>query len=192
MRLEKRGDTITLLLSMHGEPLHQAGASTRLHLDGTFYAGLGMCAREQGKVEQATFAHVELQPLNPPAAPVAMELYSTLHTIGIDPKVPIDLVIQTAKGQMEAPNWSRDGKTLIFDREGKLWSVPTGEGNGEMRARRSFGTLRRTTGSHGLSPDGKWLAMTCTTPNQPGRRVYIVPATGGPRLVTANPGFLLP
>ena len=30
--------------------------------------------------------------------------------------------------------------------------------------------------------------MTCTTPDHPGRRVYIVPATGGaPRMVTANP-----
>src|ERR1700676_2851088 len=62
MRLEKRGDTITLFLSMHGEPLHQAGASMKLHFDETFYAGLGMCARRKDAVEQATFAHVELQP----------------------------------------------------------------------------------------------------------------------------------
>lgn len=190
MRLEKRGDTITLFLSMYGEPLHQAGTSMKLHLDGTFYAGLGMCAREQGKVEQATFAHVELRPLNPPAATADAELYSTLHTIGIDPKVPIDLVIQTGKGQMEAPNWSRDGKTLIFDRAGKLWSVPAGEGNGRFGEARpiDIGNATDCTGSHGLSPDGKWLAMTCTTPNQPGRRVYIVPAAGGtPRLITTNP-----
>ena len=105
MRLEKRGDTVTLFLSMHGEPLHQAGASTKLHFDGTFYAGLGMCARKKDAVEQATFAHVELQPLSPSAAPVAMELYSTLHTIAVDPSVPMDFVIQTGKGQMEAPNW---------------------------------------------------------------------------------------
>ena len=32
LRLEKRGDTITLFVSMHGEPLHQAGASIKLHL----------------------------------------------------------------------------------------------------------------------------------------------------------------
>jgi Tol biopolymer transport system component len=50
------------------------------------------------------------------------------------------------------------------------------------------GSATDCTGSHGLSPDGKLLAMTCTTPNQPGRRIYIVSATGGtPRLVTANP-----
>jgi Tol biopolymer transport system component len=44
------------------------------------------------------------------------------------------------------------------------------------------------TGSHGLSPDGKWLAITCVTLGHPGRRVYIVPLGGGaPRMVTANP-----
>jgi TolB protein len=190
MRLEKRGDTITLFLSMHGEPLHQAGASTKLHFDGTFYAGLGMCARKKDNVDQATFAHVELRPLNPPAAPAAMELYSTLHTIGVDPNVPMDFVIQTVKGQMEAPNWSRDGKMLIFTRAGKMWSVPADEGEGALGEVRpiDIGTATDCTGSHGLSSDGKWLALTCTTPNQPGRRIYIVPATGGtPRLVTVNP-----
>lgn len=190
MRLEKRGDTITLFLSRHGEPLHQTGASTKLHFDGTFYAGLGMCARKKDTVEQATFAHVELQPLKPSAAPVPMELFSTLHTIAVDPKVPMDFVIQTGKGQMEAPNWSRDGKTLIFDRAGKLWSVTADEGEGEFSEATpiEIGNATDCTGSHGFSPDGKCLAMTCTTPNQPGRRIYIVPATGGtPRLVTANP-----
>ncbi|HEY2467193.1 MAG TPA: hypothetical protein VGI45_05020 [Terracidiphilus sp.] len=190
MRLEKRGDTVTLFLSMHGEPLHQAGASMKLHFDGPFYAGLGMCARKKGTVEQATFAHVDLRPLHQPATPTAMELYSTLHVIGVDPNVPMDFVIQTGKGKMEAPNWSHDGKTLIFDRAGKLWSVPAEEGEGGFGEARpiDIGNATDCTGSHGLSPDGKWLAITCTTPNQPGRRVYVVPAKGGaPRLVTANP-----
>jgi TolB protein len=190
MRLEKRGDTVTLFLSMHGEPLHQTGASMKIHFDVTFYAGLGMCARKKDTVEQATFTHVDLQSLNPPAAPAAMELYSTLHTIAVDPNVPMDFVIQTGKGQMEAPNWSRDGETLIFNRAGKLWSVPASEGEGGFSEARpiDIGNATDCTGSHGLSPDGKWLAMTCATPNQPGRRVYIVPAMGGtPRLVTANP-----
>lgn len=43
-------------------------------------------------------------------------------------------------------------------------------------------------GSHGLSPDGKWLAISCNTPGAPGSRVYIVPSSGGsPRMVTENP-----
>jgi TolB protein len=227
LRLEKRGDTITLFLSAHGEPLHQVGASIKLHFDGDFYAGLGVCAHNKDAVEQATFAHVELEPLTAPitsapaasatpaatptSTPAPMALYSTLQTIAIDNNARMAFVIQTGKGQMEAPNWSRDGKTLIFNRAGKLWSVPAGEGDGSLAAATpiDIGNASDCTGSHGLSPDGKWLAMTCTTPDHPGRRVYIVPAagaivpaagaivpaagaivpaTGGaPRMVTANP-----
>ncbi len=134
LRLEKRGDTITLFLSAHGEPLHQVGASIRLHFDGDFYAGLGICAHNKDAVEQATFAHVELEPLMAPATPAPMALYSTLQTIAIDDKSRMAFVIQTGKGQMEAPNWSRDGKTLIFNRDGKLWSVPASEGDGSVAA----------------------------------------------------------
>jgi TolB protein len=190
LRLEKRGDTITLFLSAHGEPLHQVGASIKLHFDGEFYAGLGVCAHNKEAVEQATFAHVELEPLMAPAIPIPMALYSTLQTIAIDDKSRMAFVIQTGKGKIEAPNWSRDGKTLIFNRDGKLWSVPANEGDGSIAAATliDIGNASDCTGSHGLSPDGKWLAMTCTTPDHPGRRVYIVPATGGaPRMVTANP-----
>ena len=190
LRLEKRGDTITLFLSMHGEPLHQVGASIRMHFDGGFYVGLGVCAHNKDAVEQASFAHVELVPLTAPATPAPVALYSTLQTIAIDNNMRRAFVIQTGKGQMEAPNWSRDGKTLIFNRAGKLWSVPAAESDGAIAEATpiDIGSASDCTGSHGLSPDGKWIAMTCTTPDHPGRRIYIVPATGGaPRMVTANP-----
>src|SRR5580704_9202666 len=76
LRLEKRGDTITLFVSMHGEPLHQAGASIKLHLEEPFYAGIGACAHNKDAVERATFANLELKPLAPPAATAKLALYS--------------------------------------------------------------------------------------------------------------------
>jgi Tol biopolymer transport system component len=185
VRLEKRGDTITLFVSMKGEPPHQAGASIKLHLAEPFYVGLGVCAHQDGAVEKATFAHVELKPLAAPQSPAPMALYSTLQTIATDNAARMAYVIVTGKGHMEAPNWSRDGKALIFNRDGKLWTVPVA--GGEPSAI-DIGGATDCSGSHGLSPDGKWLAMTCVTPGQPGRRVYIVPSSGGtPRMVTTNP-----
>ncbi len=53
LRLEKRGDTITLFISQTGEPLHQAGASIKLHFDEPFYAGIGVCAHNKDAVERA-------------------------------------------------------------------------------------------------------------------------------------------
>lgn len=185
LRLEKRGDTITLFVSFKGEPLHQVGASIKLHLDGSFYAGIGVCAHNEKAVERATFGGVELKPLGAPATGVKKVAYSTLQTIAIDNNARQAFVIQTGKGRMEAPNWSRDGKTLIFNRDGALWTVPV---TGGEATQLDLGGAAGCTGSHGLSPDGRWLAITCSTPDQPGRRVYIVPSSGGaPRMVTENP-----
>ncbi len=69
LRLEKRGDTITMFLSMSDEPLHQVGASIKLHLVEPFYAGIGVCSHNKDVIEKATFANLELKTLTAPAAP---------------------------------------------------------------------------------------------------------------------------
>ncbi len=55
---------------------------------------------------------------------------------------------------------------------------------------RRYGICRtKCGGSHGLSPDGTLLAISCSTTTLPGSRIYIVPSTGGaPRIVTERPG----
>jgi TolB protein len=185
LRLEKRGDTITLFISQHGEPLHQAGASIKLHFEEPFYAGIGVCAHNKDAVERGTFGNVELMPLAPPAATAKLAQYSTLQTIAIDNNARMAMVVLTERSRIEAPNWTRDGKALIFTRDGKLWTIPV-EG-GEAKAI-DLGNVSGCSGSHGLSPDGKWLAMTCMTGPQPGPRIYIVPFGGGaPRILTENP-----
>lgn len=185
LRLEKRGDTITLFISQHGEALHQAGASIKLHFDEPFYAGIGVCAHNKDAVERAAFAHVELKPLAPVPLTAKLVQYSTLQTIAIDNNARMAAVVLTQPGRIEAPNWSRDGKSLIFTRDGKLWTIPV-EG-GEAKAI-EIGNLQNCGGSHGLSPDGKWLAMTCSSPEHTEPRVYIVSSEGGkPRMVTENP-----
>jgi catechol 2,3-dioxygenase-like lactoylglutathione lyase family enzyme len=74
VRLEKRGDTITLFVSMKGEPLHPTGASIKLHFDEPLYVGLGVASHQDGQLEKAAFSHVELKPLNAVAsAYVALE-----------------------------------------------------------------------------------------------------------------------
>jgi Tol biopolymer transport system component len=185
IRLERRGDTITMFLSMGSEPLHQVGASVKLHLDGPFYAGIGVCSHNKDVTEKATFANVELTPLASPATPANLVLYSTLQTIGIEDNARRAIVIDTERAHFEAPNWSRDGKILVFDREGQMWTIPAEGGTATLL---NSGATIHCTGSHGLSPDGKRLAITCGMPDKPENRVYIVPSTGGePRLLTENP-----
>ena len=185
IRLEKRGDVITMFLSNHGEPLHQVGASIKLHFDGEFYAGIGVCSHDKDVVETATFSNLKLEDVKGEAESGQPALYSTLQTIGIEDNFRRAIVIATGVGKMEAPNWSRDGKTLIFNRDGHIWTIPA---EGGTAAILNTGAATNCTGSHGLSPDGKWLAISCSMPGKPETRVYIVPSAGGePRLLTENP-----
>jgi TolB protein len=185
IRLEKRGDAITMFLSMGDEPLHQVGASIKLHLEGPFYAGIGVCSHNKDVVETAVFSHVEVKLLEPSTAPGPLAPYSTLQTISIEDNFRRAMVVLTLRGRIEAPNWSRDGKTLIFNQDGHLWRIGAEGGTPE---RIDTGEAERCNGSHGLSPDGQWLAISCSTPGKPESRVYVIPTGGGkPRLVTEHP-----
>jgi TolB protein len=107
---------------------------------------------------------------------------SALQTVDMDGHVT---TIYKTRGHFEAPNWTKDGKCLIFDQDGKMMIIPaTG---GEPRVI-DVGAATKCNGSHGLSPDGKSLAITCSMPGAPEARVYIIPVSGGtPRLVTGHP-----
>jgi len=59
--LEKRGDSIALLVSVEGEPLHQFGPPITMHFDGPVYVGIGFCSHLPDKVDTAVLSNVLLQ-----------------------------------------------------------------------------------------------------------------------------------
>jgi len=184
LRLEKRGDSISMLISMHGEPLHISGASIRVPLSGEFYVGLGVCSHDKDAVEEAIFSNVSIDPLEAPSAE-KLELHSTLQSISLDRSARRSEAVYTTSGYFEAPNWARDGKSLIFDQGGRLMTVPV---SGGIPQPIETGIAVNCNGSHGLSPDGKWLAISCKAKDAPSSQIYIVPSSGGtPRLLTVNP-----
>jgi len=189
LRLEKRGDLITLYTGKKGEAPHPVGASVRLHLDGTFYVGIGLCSHDPNVVEKAVFSNIDLHALAEAAVPSEKTtLYSTLETINIDPENRRATVIYSKQGHFEAPNWSHDGSSLVFDEGGQIMTVASdGKLPAKVRAL-DIGLANKCNGSHGFSPDGHLLAISCNMPDAPGSRVYTVPAAGGtPHMITANP-----
>ena len=58
--IEKHGDMFSLFVSVEGEPMHQFGPSIRLHLDGSFYAGIGFCSHVPDKSDTAILSSVVL------------------------------------------------------------------------------------------------------------------------------------
>ncbi len=94
-------------------------------------------------------------------------------------------IVYSKPGYFEAPNWTHDGNSLLFDEDGRIMTIPVAGGTPVPL---DIGAATRCNGSHGFSPDGKLLAITCNMPDLPGARVYLVPSTGGtPRLLTQTP-----
>ncbi len=183
LRLIKRGDTFTMEMSMHGEPLHAVGTSIELHLREPFYVGIGLCSHDASRTERAIFSNVSLE--RPEPLPGSLALTSTLQAVNTDADFARAIAVYSAPAHFEAPNWSRDGKTLVFDEGGKMMTVSADGGTPQPL---DTGNADHCNGSHGFSPDGRWLAITCSTPGKPESRVYVIPAAGGaPRLVTEQP-----
>ena len=59
--IEKRGDSFTLFVSLEGEPMHQFGPPTTLHIDGPFYVGIGFCSHLPDKSDTAVLSNVVLE-----------------------------------------------------------------------------------------------------------------------------------
>ena len=82
---------------------------------------------------------------------------------------------------IEAPNWTADG-SLIYNSGGKLHRIlATG---GEPTTIES-GFANRCNNDHGLSPDGKWIAISDQSQGNHQSAIYTLPVTGGePKKIT--------
>jgi TolB protein len=189
VRIEKRGDIFTAYVSMKGEPLHQAGASVALHLEEPFYLGLGAVSHDVNTTDKVVFAHVAMQPPVATAASSKTARYSTVQTISINDQFRRAMVIRSVPEYIQSPNWAPGGKDIYVHEGGRIQRIPYLEppAGGEPQVI-DTGRLVGCSGNFGLSPDGKWLAVSCSEVKGGPHEVYVLPAGGGgtPRKVTSS------
>jgi len=91
-----------------------------------------------------------------------------------------DTVYHTQE-HIEAPNWSPDGNTLIYNSNGLLYKIPVTGGEPEII---HTGFAKRVNNDHGISPDGKNLVISDNT--ETGKSmIYSLPIEGGvPKNIT--------
>src|ERR1700724_1571648 len=61
LRIEKRGDYVSMWLGKRGEKLQPSGAAMRVSLSALFYVGIGVCSHDKDASEKAVFSNVELK-----------------------------------------------------------------------------------------------------------------------------------
>lgn len=92
-------------------------------------------------------------------------------------------IIFTAPNSIQAPNWTKDGKTLIYNSEGKIYNFDLKKGKPSVLDTK-FAV--KNNNDHVLSFDGKMLGLSNSSENKDRQsQVFIVPTKGGtPTLIT--------
>jgi TolB protein len=180
VRIEKRGSYAYVFVSDKFGKLAFSGSAMRLELTGDFYVGLGVCSHDKDVSETAIFSNVEVEPLA--AATDKLILWSTLETVKI---ASTDrLVAYTAPEHFEAPNWTRDGASLLINSNGTMHSFALGREASPVSI--STSPQNHVNNDHGLSRDGSMLAISDQSFDGKSR-IYIRPSSGGtPRQITPD------
>lgn len=89
----------------------------------------------------------------------------------------------------EAPNWSRDGKFLLANSEGKLFRIPV-DGSAPPEPLGVDAALR-CNNDHDFSPDGTLIAISASSPSSRQSQIYVANADGSNHrlVVSAAPSY---
>lgn len=118
---------------------------------------------------------------------IAPSLISTLETV--DVLTGERSVLTSFPYLIEAPNWTSDGKRLIYNSMGRIYSY-------DMATKESTvidsGYAIHCNNDHVLSPDNRQIAVSHHTKEDGKSRIYVLPLEGGnPTLLTAlAPSYL--
>jgi len=182
IQLERKGNDITLRASRAGQPLQEIEKHTATSFENTVLAGLFIGA--QNTAASASVWNVRIdRPVADDYKPETSGYLASRLEI-LDVTTGKRTVIHQSKGRFEAPNWMPDGKALLFNEGGSLYTIPI---KGGTPKKVNTGFADRNNNDHGISFDGKMLAISHHRDGMPGygSTVYVLPLQGGtPKLVT--------
>jgi Tol biopolymer transport system component len=191
IQLERTGKVFIMRVANPGEPLQEIGRTDGIDMPDEALVGIFMCSHNPDVVEEGTAWNVRIEQTVPDTHNGYQDgiLGSKLEIMNVfDGKRKI---IYEDKGRFEAPNWMPDGKGLLFNQGGSIYTIPLAGGTPTMI---NTGAAKRNNNDHVISFDGKWLAISSHRDGMPGggSTIYYLPLTGGePQMVTdSTPSYL--
>src|SRR5438105_12306623 len=188
IQLERAGDSYTLSVGRFGDSLAPVRVAN-LPLGDQVYVGLFICAHNDTVVERATFRDVRIT-APPPDGFVPYRDYIGSNLEILDVATGERTIVYRSPESLQAPNWTRDGKALIYNSQGLLYRF-------DLADRRPVGLntgfATSNNNDHVLSFDGRTLAISQQSAEDHNASiVYTVPVGGGtPRRVTQlGPSYL--
>ncbi|HEX2967499.1 MAG TPA: hypothetical protein VHO46_00225 [Bacteroidales bacterium] len=183
IQLERSGKTITMRAAHSGKPFVTIGSHVMENQPDEVLVGPFICSHNPDVTEEVKIWNVRIdKPVPDDYNPgKSGNLGCRMEILNIaDCKRK---VIWEKDGRFEAPNWMPDGKQLLFNMDGLMWKIPV---NGGKITQLNTGSVKNCNNDHGISFDGKLLAISSSKPGQGGgSAVWFLPLAGGePKLVT--------
>jgi endo-1,4-beta-D-glucanase Y len=183
LQLERKGDTYTMSVARFGDPYSVEQLSS-VKLGEEVYVGIYVCSHNPDVAETAVLRNVRLiRPAKDAFVPYRDYIGSNVELVDVE--TGVRRIVYRVEDSIQAPNWTPDGKRLLMNRNGRMYSF-------DLAARTisdlDTGSMTRNNNDHALSFDGTMLGLSGGQPSV----VYTVPVGGGtPRQVTpVGPSYL--
>ncbi|MCY1722182.1 DUF5050 domain-containing protein [Prolixibacteraceae bacterium Z1-6] len=184
VQIERKGDKYIVRVSKDHKPLETVSEQT-FDFGEELLAGLFICSHDGNVLESAKFWNVRLEvPVAEGVDGYQQPSPSRLEILDIESGFR-KLIYETAN-HIEAPNWSRDGKYLIYNSDGRLYKFDL---DTQRPAIINTGFATSNNNDHGISFDGKTIAVSHHL-EENGKResiIYTLSIEGGtPTRITAK------
>jgi len=188
IQLERKGDSFIMSVARFGEEFAVTQISN-VALGEEVYVGLYVCSHNKDAVEKAVFRDVRIiTPAKDDFRPYRDYIGSNLEILDIESGYR--KILYRSPASLQAPNWTPDGKALIYNSNGRLYRFDLAK-NEPAVIDTDFATSNNN--DHVLSFDGKMMGISHHSRDDGNKSIiYTLPVQGGkPTRVTANgPSYL--
>ncbi len=191
IQLERLGKVFIMRVAHPGEPLQEIGRTDGIEMPDDVLVGIFMCSHNPDVVEEGQAWNVRIEQTVPDTHDGYRDgiLGSKMEIMNVfDGKRKI---IYEDKGRFEAPNWMPDGKSLLFNQGGNIYTIPLTGGTTTLI---NTGVAKRNNNDHVISFDGKMLGISSHRDGMTGggSTIYYLPLSGGePKIITdSTPSYL--
>jgi len=172
IEFQRIGNNFIFSAATQGE--NYKSVSKEIALNEEVFAGLFICAHEEKVVEKAVFSNVRIT-IPPSTGWVPYKDYIGSNLEIMDVKTGARKILHTATNSLQAPNWSSDGKYLLYNSEGLMYKFTLADGKIEKL---NTGNANQNNNDHVISFDGKMLAISSHVGEKRISTLYTLPITG--------------
>ena len=172
LEFERVGNLFSFYAASDGENYKMT--SKEINLNDELFVGLFMCSHNPDVLEQAIFKNVRVTiPADKDFRPYRDYIGSHLEIMDVfngERKI-----LHSAPNSLQAPNWTVDGKNLIFNSEGLLYKYDLNKNKIEKL---NTGFANQNNNDHVISFDGKQMAISHYVGEKRISTLYTLPIYG--------------